>query len=230
MIMKILTISDIHGKSNPNLDKYLENNDIDLVLISGDITDFGPLDFVPEFINKIAASGVDVISIPGNCDPTGICNAINDSESVCIHNNLVAYNDIILFGFGGSNPTPFNTPGEFQDPDLYDALKELFAEFDFVYKDDAKCLKILLTHAPPFDTEVDKIPDGNHVGSISLRKVIEEFQPDINLCGHVHEAIGKDQIGETVILNPGTLEENHAVLIEVDDNLDFTANIIDLTK
>ncbi len=211
--MKILTISDIHGKSNPNLDKYLENNDIDLVLVSGDLTDFGPLDFVPEFIDNIASKDVDVICIPGNCDPEGICNAINDTESVCIHNNLVAYEDVILFGFGGSNPTPFDTPGEFQDPDLYDALKELFAEFDFVYKDDAKVIKILLTHAPPFDTEVDKIPDGNHVGS-----------------GHVHEAIGEDKIGDTIIFNPGTLEENHAILIDVDDNMDFTANIIDLTE
>ncbi|MBX7077227.1 MAG: metallophosphoesterase [Methanobacteriaceae archaeon] len=228
--MKILTISDIHGKANPNLEKYLENNDIDLVLISGDITDFGPLDFVPEFINSVAATGVDVISIPGNCDPTGICNAINDSDSICIHNNLVAYDDVILFGFGGSNPTPFDTPGEFQDPDLYDALKELFAEYEFVANEDANVLKILLTHAPPFDTMVDVLPDGNHAGSISLRKIIEEFKPDINLCGHIHEAIAKDEIGDTIVLNPGPLEENHAVLIEVADNMDFTANIIDLTE
>ena len=31
--MKILAISDIHGEENENLYKYLENNDIDLVII-----------------------------------------------------------------------------------------------------------------------------------------------------------------------------------------------------
>jgi len=43
---KILAISDIHGEENENLYTYLNNNDIDLVLILGDITNFGPLDFV----------------------------------------------------------------------------------------------------------------------------------------------------------------------------------------
>ena len=43
---KILAISDIHGQENENLYNYLKNNDIDLVLILGDITDFGPLEFV----------------------------------------------------------------------------------------------------------------------------------------------------------------------------------------
>ena len=31
--MKILAISDVHGEENENLYKYLENNDIDLVII-----------------------------------------------------------------------------------------------------------------------------------------------------------------------------------------------------
>ena len=38
---KILAISDVHGEENENLYTYLNNNDIDLVLILGDITDFG---------------------------------------------------------------------------------------------------------------------------------------------------------------------------------------------
>lgn len=98
---KILAISDVHGEENENLYTYLNNNDIDLVLILGDITDFGPLEFVSTFINKVADCGVDVIAIPGNCDPKGICNAINE-VSFCLHNNIIAYGDAILFGFGGS--------------------------------------------------------------------------------------------------------------------------------
>ena len=60
---KILAISDIHGEENENLYTYLKNNDIDLVLILGDITDFGPLDFVGTFIDKVAECDVDVINI-----------------------------------------------------------------------------------------------------------------------------------------------------------------------
>ena len=41
------------NKYDIDLYKYLENNDIDLVIILGDITNFGPLEFVGEFIGKI---------------------------------------------------------------------------------------------------------------------------------------------------------------------------------
>ena len=58
---KILAISDVHGEENENLYAYLNNNDIDLVLVLGDITDFGPLEFASEFLDKVADCGVDVI-------------------------------------------------------------------------------------------------------------------------------------------------------------------------
>ena len=95
--MKILAISDVHGEKNENLYKYLENNDIDLVIITGDITDFGPLEFVEEFIGKILEYDCDVIAIPGNCDPAGICDAIGDSGAFCLHKALVM---VMLFYLG----------------------------------------------------------------------------------------------------------------------------------
>ena len=70
--MKILAISDVHGEDNENLYKYLNNNDIDIVIITGDITNFGPLEFVDEFISKILDCDCEVMAVPGNCDPAGI--------------------------------------------------------------------------------------------------------------------------------------------------------------
>ena len=227
--MKILAITDSHGKVNPYFDKYLDENDVDLVLICGDITNFGPLEFVGEFIGNIKSKGIDVISIHGNCDPEGVCDEIVNSEAVCIHNNVVSYDGVILFGFGGSNPTPFDTPSEVDDSIIYDGLSDLFEDYDFVNKDNVD-LRILVTHAPPFDTLADVLPDGGHAGSISLRNIIEEFQPDINICGHIHEARAEDKIKDTLIFNPGPLEENHAVLIEVNDKLNFNAKLINIKQ
>lgn len=226
--MKILSISDVHSENNENFTKYLKNNkDIDLILINGDITNFGPLEFVPEFINSIFDLDFDVFAVPGNCDPEGICNAITDSEAVCLHNQIIIYDNVIIFGFGGSNPTPFDTPGEFHDQHLYDNVKELFAEYEYLANDEIPKVKILLTHAPPLNTKADKIPDGVHVGSKALRDVIEEFKPDINLCGHIHEARSIDKIGDTTIVNPGMLKDNHACLITIDDeSLDFDVELV----
>ena len=56
-------------------------------------------------------------------------------------------------------------------------------------------ITILLTHAPPYGTKTDTLPSGEHAGSTSIRKIIEEYQPTLNLCGHIPESRGIDQIG-----------------------------------
>ena len=227
---KILAISDIHGEENENLYNYLKNNDIDLVLILGDITDFGPLEFVPTFINKVSDCGVEVMAIPGNCDPNGICNAIDD-VSFCLHNNVVVYEDVILFGYGGSNETPFNTPGEVKDSQIYEEVYDLLANYDYVKNEDTSKIKILVTHAPPFNTDADKIEDGAHVGSEGILKSIHEFKPDINLCGHIHEAKSISKIGNgTDVANPGMLKDNGAVLIDIKNASNYDLSIISLNE
>ena len=227
---KILAISDVHGEENPKLYDYLENNDIDLVLILGDITDFGPLDFVETFINKLYEYDVDVIAIPGNCDPNGSCNAIND-VAFCLHNNIVAYGDAILFGYGGSNPTPFDTPGETDDDHIYSSVYDLLANYDYVYNNQVPKVRILATHAPPFNTEADRVSNGEHVGSQGILKSIHEFEPEINLCGHIHEAKSLSKIGFTTdVANPGMLKDNGAVLVDIKDGSNYDISIISLDE
>ena len=228
---KILAVSDVHGEENENLYTYLKNNDdIELVLILGDITDSGPLDFVGTFIDKVADCGVDVIAIPGNCDPKGICNAINE-VSFCLHNNIIAYGDAILFGYGGSNETPFNTPGEIQDNKIYGDVYELLANYDYVYNDKVPKVRILVTHAPPYNTEADKMENGQHVGSQGILKSIHEFEPEINVCGHIHEAKSVSKIGKTTdVANPGMLKDNGAVLIDIKDGSNYDISLVSLDE
>lgn len=75
---------------------------------------------------------------------------------------------------------------------------------------------LFLFHAPPYDTSLDRAAlDGQtyehvaldvHVGSIAVRRFIEERQPLLTMHGHVHEAARltgewKIQIGRTVCIN-----------------------------
>ena len=221
--MKILAISDIHGEENQNLYNYLETNDIDLVLILGDITNFGPIGFVETFINKLKKYNVDVIAIHGNCDPEGVCDAISN-VTTCLHNNSIILDDIVLFGYGGSNLTPFDTPSEVDDDKIYEDLHNLLDN----QTDSQNKIKILVTHAPPFSSSADVIESGDHVGSHGVFKIIDEFKPDINLCGHVHEAKSISKIGNTDVVNPGMLKDNGAVLITIKDNLNYEISIISI--
>ena len=221
--MKILAISDLHGELSENLLNYIKTNEIDIVIVSGDITNFGPGDLGEGLLNKIANQNVKVFAIPGNCDPKDIFSYIDNSNAINIHNSIFEMDDIGLCGFGGSNATPFDTPLEYDENEIYGSLCELLPSIN------DKKVKILVTHAPPIDTFVDEIEGGAHVGSSSVRKIIEEYQPDIALCGHIHEAIAVDKIGDTIILNPGHREDGNAGLIIISSEFDeITAQIIEL--
>ena len=75
---------------------------------------------------------------------------------------------------------------------------------------------VFLFHTPPSDTPLDRaaldgktyeyVPLDVHVGSIAVKRFIEERQPLLTLHGHVHEAARltgewKIQIGRTICIN-----------------------------
>ncbi|SCG86041.1 metallophosphoesterase family protein [Methanobacterium congolense] len=213
--MKILAVSDIHGKYHKILN-YLKSNHVDLIIIAGDITNFGPSELGEEILNEISSFNIPVLAIPGNCDQTCIYNEIDNSNAVNIHGRNVVIKDVGICGFGGSNPTPFETPLEFEEIQIYEEAKKTLERIK-----DQK-ITLFVTHAPPKDTMADLLPSGDHVGSEAVRRIIEELQPTLNICGHIHEAKGEDKIGETCIINPGQLSEGNACLIDINDSEDVT--------
>jgi Icc-related predicted phosphoesterase len=68
---------------------------------------------------------------------------------------------------------------------------------------------VLISHQPPINTKTDLAYDGStetgarNIGSIAIRKYIEETQPLLAIVGHVHESPGIDMIGKTLVANPG---------------------------
>lgn len=73
---------------------------------------------------------------------------------------------------------------------------------------------VYVFHAPPARTNLDQIGKGVHVGSLGIRRFIEQHQPPLTLHGHIHESplvSGSvvDAIGKTLLLNPG---DSHARL------------------
>ncbi len=89
-------------------------------------------------------------------------------------------------------------------------------DLDMVVKDDSMERAIFLFHTPPYETDLDRAAlDGKtyehvaldvHVGSIAVRRFIEERQPLLTLHGHVHEAARltgqwKTRLGRTVCIN-----------------------------
>ncbi len=204
--MKILVFGDLHGSYLKVLD-YLNHNNLDLIIITGDITNFGPAELGEEILNEISQFSIPVLAIPGNCDPITIYSKIENSHAVNIHGRSVIIKDIGICGFGGSNPTPFNTPLEFEEIQIYEEARKVFKNVS------NQKIILFISHAPPYGTKTDQLASGVHVGSKSIRRIIEEFQPTLNICGHIHESKGVDKIGITKIINHGELSDGYGCLV-----------------
>lgn len=80
---------------------------------------------------------------------------------------------------------------------------------------------ILVTHRPPYKTKLDKIVNaksprnGEHVGDVPIRHMIEKYQPVLHICGHMHEGRGKCKLGRTLVVNSGFGQKGEAVIIDL---------------
>jgi hypothetical protein len=63
---------------------------------------------------------------------------------------------------------------------------------------------IVIAHTPPKDV-ADAVESGFHAGCPELRKAIKRTKPALLVCGHIHEAHGVGNIGDTLIVNAAIL-------------------------
>ncbi|MEM2638370.1 MAG: metallophosphoesterase family protein, partial [Candidatus Hadarchaeales archaeon] len=208
--LKILVAADFHGAATAesNLSKFLERG-YDCAILIGDLTEFGPPEVAESILSLVESFKIPVLSVPGNCDPKDIL-AILDRHGANLHGKCRKIGDVIFVGLGGSNITPFRTPFELTEAEI---LEELSALLEGV-----KGRWALVTHAPPFETKLDELPSGTHVGSKSVRQIVEEKQPLLLACGHIHEARAIDRIKNTIMVNPGPISKGFAAEVVITEN------------
>ena len=205
--MKIISFGDIHEDTQNLLKIDDELRYADLIIISGDITNYQGKSVAENVINSVRKYNTNVLAQLGNLD-LGEVNDYLSQENINMHGKGHIFNNIGIFGVGGSNFTPFKTPTEFSEVEINSFLVD-------GYKKVEECeVKIMVPHMPPINTKVDKVSSGMHVGSKSVRDFIEGYKPDMCICGHIHESRGDDVIGDTKIFNAGMFKEGGYVLIE----------------
>lgn len=194
--MKIYSIADIHGfqyRLNVVL-KNIHRITPDLVVICGDITQFGPADVAKNYIDQI---NVETFAVTGNIDSHDVEKGIDNSKATRIELKRVVKKGIPFVGSSGINPDDFKILEE----------KKMI---------DNKT--ILVTHIPPFNT-VDKIFIGMHGGSKELRELVDKFKPRLVLCGHIHEDPGYKKINNTIFVNCSLGKRGEGALIEINEDI-----------
>jgi len=211
--MLVLVTSDFHGyeKAFKATAEIAEEEKSDLLIICGDITNFGTIKQAEKYLSQLVALKKPVLFVPGNCDlPSLLTGEINGA--VNLHQKCVLMNDYSFIGIGGAPISPLNTPLEFPEEQMMKWL-EMTAE---------KCSSnklILVSHSPPYDTKLDLAFIGEHVGSYSVRRFIEERKPIAVFCGHVHEARGIDKIGSSILVNPGPARHGFYAIVNLDEDV-----------
>ncbi|HLD04708.1 MAG TPA: metallophosphoesterase family protein [Candidatus Nanoarchaeia archaeon] len=193
--MKILSASDFHGDSllAEKLAEDAVKNHADLVLLCGDLShaDVGAEAVLGAFKKR----NLKVLFIPGNHDALATADFLAELHGIKnLHGYSVVYYDIGIFGCGGANTGPVNY---LKESEILDLLGQGFEKIKSLNK------KIMVTHAHPSDSITEKF--SNFIpGSKAVRAAIDKFQPDLLLCGHVHEAAGlEEKIGKTRVINVG---------------------------
>ena len=214
-LLKVLVGTDFHGKEAAleGFAMRAEEKRADILAICGDITHFGTLEEAKHLLSLLTGLRIPVLFVPGNCDPPSLAG-VDVEGAKCIHGRNFSSGDLTFMGIGGSPPTPFSTPLEMTEEEITETLSCASKNAP-----DNRWL-VLVSHAPPRDTRLDRTSFGHHVGSRSIRRFIEENKPSIVFCGHIHEATGEDRINDTVIVNPGPARHGHYA--EAVFNSDFT--------
>jgi Icc-related predicted phosphoesterase len=170
-------------------------------------------------LEKVDTKNVITIVMPGNDDEQYIDETIKGyvDRSIIypLDKTVPLPYGLELVSHEFVNPTPWKTPREADEDKLYKIVEEKIKRSNV--KNYSKT--IFNFHCPPFNTNLDLAPklDKNmkivyiggkpmmiHVGSTSIRKLIEKYQPLLGLHGHIHESYASDKIGNSVIINPGS--------------------------
>jgi len=173
--------------------------------------------------DRLSDSSTPLYLIPGNDDEFTIDDALNQPGYGPINSDgkvLDIPGDLQLLSSGWSNNTPWATPREETEEQLYERLDALAQQV----RDPRRA--IFMIHVPPHDSGLDEAPllDENlrptisagdvlrgPVGSTAVRRIIEKYQPVLSVHGHIHESGGERRIGDTLAINPGS-EANHGIL------------------
>jgi hypothetical protein len=206
--MKIIAITDLHG-AFPVVHRILSSEkSCDAIVIGGDLTTHGTVEEARKAIAGFTSVGIPLFIVAGNMDPPSFDDAYA-SLGIGLNGRGIVHQNVGFFGVSGSPFTPMHTPYEISEEEIERRAESGWGEVV------SASLKVFVPHAPPHNTKLDRVFLGKHVGSTAVRKFIERRQPNVVICGHIHEARGQDSIGTTKIVNCGPAHKGYYAVVQL---------------
>lgn len=213
---RILGLADLHDRTE--VLGRLKDIEADVIVFCGDLHNAGSIETARPAAFALAGLGPPVLIVPGNMDHKDFVPDLWRQAGLrMLHRSSFRLGNLGFLGMGGMvarDPRRLADPARYynRDEEVYEILAAAYQDIS-----DAK-IKIVAAHQPPRGAQ-DTLYNGESSGSVSLRRFVEVYQPDLMLCGHIHEARGESFIGSTRIVNVGELRQGFASIIEIADEI-----------
>jgi len=152
-----------------------------------------------------------IASARHDCAPTpyfesALRNSAETNTIRCVHSSLALFLNFLISGVGGEI-----TEDERKDFFVLRIPRwEVEQSLSFLRAFPQR--KILLFHTPPVGAlDLDR---GNHKGSRVVNDMIEKYKPSLVFCGHAHNSRGREEIGGSLVVNPGSLKAGNYALVD----------------
>lgn len=189
--MRVLIFSDIHNDHGAL--KRLAATEAHWYICAGDLVSWARgLNACGEILRPL---GDRLLILPGNHEDAAAIEAFAENFGFQpVHGQRRDLGGRSFAFLGYSNPTPFDTPGEYTEEEIARHLEP--------FRDPAP--DVLVCHCPPYGTDLDRMRNGGHAGSAAIQQFVESVQPRWFFSGHIHETEGvTTQLGVTMGHNPG---------------------------
>ncbi len=187
--MRVYAVADIHGK-NERFERIRDNlSDLkaDILVLAGDISNFTK---PGKILSRFNALPVPVLVIRGNSDLKRVDHLFTAFPNcIPIHALCTNIRSIPFVGINGTLPIPFRSRICFFEKMRLQKIEPLLST-----------QTVLVTHTPPYGYQ-DLVMGRYHAGSMGLLKLIKKSQPQVVICGHIHEDDGISTIGKTRVVN-----------------------------
>lgn len=184
--IRFLATGDIHSNKKiiDNISKNVDFNNIDYILLLGDISD--KKDDFSTLLSLFKKKSIFMVL--GNHETKKKKDILEKHYSITMVGNkpININQDLVIFG------TNYLNIGQYSKSEL-EIFEDLLEKHDKI-KDHK--FKIMLSHIPPSDTKI-----GNKSiffpfigGSEAIRVFLEKYKIDLTLVGHIHESSGLEEL------------------------------------
>jgi uncharacterized protein len=187
--MRLLAFSDIHRDLRQAGRLAKRAREVDVLVAAGDFASVHR--GLEELIDMLVVVETPTVLVPGNNETDSALREACRGWSAArvLHGEGTEIDGVAFFGLGGGVPvTPWGWSFDLTEEEAADRL--------------AACPDggVLVVHSPP----KGYVDGKRHLGSEAILRTIEEKQPRLVVCGHIHEAAGEEaRVGATRVINAG---------------------------